>query len=1165
MFLKLLHEDKAFLNLKKTLQKNKMVLADNLDGGAKSFYLWGLSKFLERNILIVTPGPLEAQNLFEALVQYDGESVLHFPAQEVLPHEKIPADISLRRERQTVLEAFSFADNKYIVVTCIQALLQGIIPPAIYSEGKIELKKGMSLDLAALSRRLVDLGYDRVPQVENWGQYSLRGGIIDIFPTTGQKPLRAELFGDEIESLRSFDIATQRSLKQLEVGLVTPALESFFPRSQIGAARRAIMDDYIKAKGRLAEMGQIKEAKDLGDRISADLELLKEGAIVDSIGQYLPYIYGGMSSLLAYAKDSLVVFDMPRFVAARGKNFMMESAETYVSLLEQGNILPGYKACFLDLTGIITDLKDHSVLLTTQAPPEEWGMTLDRRVDTPCEPVHSFHGRLDTFGEQIKKELAEGGTVVVSLNSNAKCRKMSEYLQEKKIEFVIHNQKSAVLIPGLVNFFIATIREGFYLKEAGLFVHTEEEILGRQDARKKKVQNLHEGVHISSVHELDPGDYVVHETHGIGKYLGIRTEEVLGIHQDYLIVKYAGGDRLLVPTHQVKLIQKYIGGEENPPRLYRLGGGDWNRVKKRVKESLQEMAFGLLSLYAEREAMQGFAFSADTVWQKEFEDAFPYEETPDQQRAIEEIKSDMEKSRSMDRLLCGDVGYGKTEVAIRASFKAVMDGKQVALLVPTTILAQQHYNTFLERFDGYPINIDMLSRFRSPGQQKKILQRLKSGGIDIIIGTHRLLSQDLFFYDLGLLIVDEEQRFGVAHKERIKAIKKNVDVLTLTATPIPRTLHMSMVGIRDMSIIETPPQDRYPIRTYVREYSSDLVREALSREMARGGQVYFVHNRVENIREKADEIARLVPSASIAVAHGQMPEGELEKVMLDFLEKKYDILLCTTIIETGMDIPNVNTIIINNADKMGLAQLYQLRGRVGRSNRVAYAFLLYKEGKVLSNIGEKRLMAIREFTSLGSGFKLAMRDLEIRGAGNILGPEQHGHIMAVGFSLYCKLLEESVQELMGQKKPEKAVDTVIDTSWDAYIPNEFIADTGQKIGIYKKVARIKTKKDQIDLLEEIVDRFGEPPLPVRNLLDITRLRLLAQEKGLRELRINNERGQMVLANGGPFLADKLLVLGSKYSERLQIKGSRYPKINLNFAGMTENEIRQTVEDILVFL
>jgi len=1160
MFLKILAQNASFSKLQQVIPGNKNIQLKDLETGPKSLFFWGASQE-NKNLIVLTGGPQEALELFEDLIQFDGDQVLYFPAQEILPHERIQADISLRRERMEVLTRLAASKKNFLVVTSIQAVLQGLLPPEVFQAHIRKLSLGETYDLKGLLKFLQRAGYERVPQVENWGQFSRRGGILDIFPLTRDNPVRIEFFDDEIDSIRSFDLGTQRSQEKLNEVIIPPASEQMLP-SQRQEALKEIRKNREREEERLKKADKNEEAEYLKEKTGADLELIQQGQLSEGAGQYLPYFYRKMSSLLDFAGPVPMIMDNPRFIEQRAQNFAIEMAETEISLREQGSILPGYGENFHKFADILEVLLQRQLILVNENAPEDWQLGNLEEITVEAEGVSNFGGNLEKLVETAQKRLKSGYRVILSFGTRAKISKVREHLEGQELGCRTVNLKENIS-PGKINLVNATVRRGFNFPGEKLTWWSEQEVFGKQQLRKRKVQNLQEGIQISSFQELNPGDYVVHEHHGVGKYLGVRTEKVLEVHQDYLVIKYAGDDRLYVPTHQIHLIQKYVGMEDQPPRLYRLGGGDWNRVKKKVKESVQEMAQGLLQLYAERESARGYQYSPDTVWQAEFEEAFPYEETPDQIRAVEQIKGDMEDGRPMDRLLCGDVGYGKTEVAIRASFKAVMEGKQVAFLVPTTILAQQHFNTFLDRFEDYPVNIEMISRFRSPGKQKEILKKTREGQVDIIIGTHRLLSKDVSFRDLGLLIVDEEQRFGVVHKERIKELKKDVDVLTLTATPIPRTLHMSMVGMRDMSLIETPPRDRYPIRTYVREYNKDLIKEAIQRELAREGQVYFVHNRVEDIQDRADEVRRLVPEARVAVAHGQMAENTLEKIMLSFLKKEYDILVCTTIIETGMDITNVNTIIVNNADQMGLAQLYQLRGRVGRSNRVAYAYLLYRQGKVLSEVSEKRLMAIKEFTNLGSGFKLALRDLEIRGAGNILGPEQHGHIAAVGFTLYCKLLEETLQELSGKKeKAEHTEDIVVDTDWDAYIPEDYIPDTRQKVEIYKKISGLKEENDQEDLLDELIDRFGDPPEPVMNLLYLARLRSKAREKNLGEIRLRKEQAHIYLSPDIPQLGEKIIALGEKYKRRLRVKGSRNPQIVLDVGGMEDGLVKKTLEEIL---
>lgn len=729
-----------------------------------------------------------------------------------------------------------------------------------------------------------------------------------------------------------------------------------------------------------------------------------------------------------------------------------------------------------------------------------------------CKPMQSFHGQMHVLKAEIERWKKGRFTVVFLGADKNRAEKIQSVLEDYEIEAAYVAED---LIPGHIQVAEGNLNTGFELPMCKLAVITEEELFNKKAKKKTRRQKLSNAERIKNYSELNVGDYVVHVNHGIGKYLGIVTLEINGVHKDYLHIKYQGSDKLYVPVDQIDLVQKYVGSEGKEPKLYKLGGSEWKRVKRKVQSSIQDIADDLVKLYAEREASKGFAFSPDGDMQREFEAAFPYKETEDQLRSIQEIKRDMEKEKPMDRLLCGDVGYGKTEVAIRAAFKAMMDGKQVAMLVPTTILAQQHFETVTERFHGYPIKVGLLSRFRTRKEQNETIKGLRNGTIDMVIGTHRLLSKDIQFHDLGLLIIDEEQRFGVSHKEKIKKLKTNVDVLTLTATPIPRTLHMSMVGVRDLSVIETPPENRFPVQTYVLEYNDQMVREAIERELARDGQVYFLYNRIEDIERKAEEIARLVPDARVAYAHGRMTESQLESVIFGFLEGEYDVLVTTTIIETGVDIPNVNTLIVNDADRMGLSQLYQLRGRVGRSNRVAYAYFTYRKDKVLAEASEKRLQAIKEFTELGSGFKIAMRDLSIRGAGNLLGAQQHGFIDSVGFDLYSQMLKEAIEARKGADgEEEKLPPFEVELEIDAYIPDAYIKDGYQKIEMYKRFRGIETLEDIEELKVEMIDRFGDYPQQVSDLFTIAEMKVYAKEAMLSSIKQNKQLITILMSEKG---------------------------------------------------
>ena len=903
------------------------------------------------------------------------------------------------------------------------------------------------------------------------------------------------------------------------------------------------------------------EAADaLEKRIGEHIEKLSNGMYFPGIEQYRPLLVPDSTLIIDYFTDALVVIDEPARVRDQLQSMLEDFGQMVANLLEKGRVLPLVTDNYCDWPEVLRQCKEHPIVYVSTLSTRAQGMQPSQTINSSSRGAETFHGKPELLEERLKFWRQQGYRVLLSVSSRTQAQHLVSTIQERDVPAVFAEELGDALKPGNVVVTVGGLQSGFELAGAKLVVLSDTEIYGRR-AKQRRRPSVEEAVRITRYSDLQPGDYVVHVNHGIGRYLGVHTLEVAGVHRDYLTLQYAGEDKLYVPTEQVHLLQKYVGTEDQEPRLYKLGGTEWARTKQRVKDSVQNIARGLLKLYAERESQPGYAFSEDTVWQKEFEDSFPYRETEDQLRAIVEMKQDMQRPRPMDRLLCGDVGYGKTEVAIRGAFKAVMDGKQVAVLVPTTILAQQHYRTFKERFENTGANIAIVSRFQSATVQKETLRRLKEGQVDVIIGTHRLLSKDVKFKDLGLVIIDEEQRFGVVQKERLKEISKGVDVLTLTATPIPRTMHMALVGVRDMSVIETPPENRFPVRTYVVEYEEEQIREAILRELAREGQVYFVYNRVRTIDALAQQLQQLVPEARIAVAHGQMDENRLEKIMLDFFNQEYDILLCTTIIETGMDIPNVNTLIVYDADHLGLSQLYQLRGRVGRSNRVAYAYFTYRRDKILSEAAEKRLQAIREFTELGSGFKIAMRDLEIRGAGNLLGPEQHGFIASVGFELYCKLLEQSIQELKGETK-EEPPEPVLDLSVDAYLPDEFISDSQQKVEMYRKVTAIASEEDLMDVTEELEDRFGDLPLPVVNLLVAAKIKNLARRCAVASIQQQRNLTVIRLHPGMEPAESVLSYLTKQYRGRLTVAKGKQLQIRLNTRGLSEAEVLGLLESIL---
>ncbi|HEY8425079.1 MAG TPA: transcription-repair coupling factor [Limnochordales bacterium] len=1118
-----------------------------------------------RPILIVVPHRQAAERWYEDLQPLVGEErVGYFPSLETLPHEEVTPSIELLGRRVDALMRLAGVGRPpSVVVVEAVAATERIIPPEVLREFVQPLSVGQRVDLQVVARRLSAAGYERRAKVEGPGQMSVRGDILDVFPPDREQALRIEWFGDEIESIRILDVDSQRSFGQLQQAVVAPARELLLTEEALLRGMEAIESSARRQANRLRSAGRRQEARRLEERIAAHLERLSQTGHVEGADQYRPLFYPEAPLLPAFMPSGVVILDEPARLKERIQTAWTEWGSLFEGLLERGRVLPEEAGCFGWWDDLVEASRRHPMLLLSLLARRVEGVEVDGIHQINGRSADPFHGNWQLLADELRARQKERYRVLLTLQTDSRAERAREALLNESVLAVVADRVDGQLKPGNVVVVPARLTSGFEWDDLRLVVLTDTEVFGKQarPRRARTAPRQEAGARITDYLELRDGDYVVHVNHGIGRYRGVKTMEVGGVRRDYLVVEYAGEDRLYVPTDQVHLLQRYIGSDDAPPKLNKLGGVEWARVKKRVRESVREMAESLLKLYAERQAQPGHAFPPDTPWQKEFEDAFPFEETPDQLRAVEEVKADMERPRPMDRLLVGDVGYGKTEVAMRAAFKAVADGRQVAVLVPTTILAQQHHRTFTERMARYPIRIEMLSRFQTSAEQARVLDGLRTGAVDIVIGTHRLLSKDVQFKNLGLVIVDEEQRFGVAQKERLKELRRTVDVLTMTATPIPRTLHMALSGLRDMSIIETPPEGRYPVRTYVVEYQDDLIRDAILREIGRGGQVYFVYNRVQSIDRMAAHLGQLVPDARIAVAHGQMDEEHLEKVMLEFLNREHDVLVCTTIIEAGMDIGNVNTLIVYDADRFGLAQLYQLRGRVGRSNRVAYAYFTYRREKVLSEDAERRLQAIKEFTDLGSGFKIAMRDLEIRGAGNLLGPEQHGHIAAVGFQLYCRLLEEAINEVKGQvvqKPPEPTLDLPV----DAYLPDEYVPDTAQKVELYRRIAVASSAEELDSLAEEMEDRFGRMPTAVHNLLQVARLKMVAQEAGVGS--ISMERDQvMIKAWPGLYLpADALARAAAELRGRVIYRPGRTDTVWLRRMGLSDGQLLEALHQLL---
>ncbi len=1065
--------------------------------------------------LIVTFQEQKAKELFEDYRFFD-DNVLYFPAKDVLFYQSDLRGNTLTRERLTVLQAL-LEQEQVTIITTFDALMNHMSAPEQFRASVKSFAVGDTVRIEKLTAQLVAMGYNREYQVTAAGQFAVRGGIIDIFPMTAEHPYRMELWGDEIDSLRAFDAESQRSLEEGGEDHFTlyPANEWVLTTEQIKSGLNRVKKEAKALSQKLYDHQKTEEAARIRS-IAANLEEeLTELGGATNLDSFLGYFVEEQASLLDYLdREHMVCFlDEPARIMEQGRGVELEFSESMKQRLEKGYILPKQADALCGAEEVMGRLQQcRCVALSTleQHVPQ---LLVEDHYQLQARTVNAYNNSFELLIKDLKRYKKNKFKIILLSGSRTRAKRLAEDITNEGVVCFYTEDYNHALKEGEVMVLYGKVRRGYEYPLLSFAVITESDIFGAEKKKKKKYKR-YEGEQIRSFAELHVGDYVVHENHGLGIYQGIEKMDVGGTTKDYMKITYAKGSNLYILATQLDLIQKYAGSDAKKPKLNTLGTQEWNKTRARVQGAVKEIAKELVELYAVRQQKEGYVYGPDTVWQREFEEMFPFEETEDQVAAIEETKHDMESTKIMDRLICGDVGYGKTEIAIRAAFKAVQEGKQVVYLVPTTILAQQHYNTFAQRMKDFPVTVDLLCRFRTPAQQKYTIGELKRGMVDIVIGTHRVLSKDVSFKDLGLLIIDEEQRFGVTHKEKIKQLKKNIDVLTLTATPIPRTLHMSLIGIRDMSVLEEPPMDRLPIQTYVMEYNEELVREAIARELARGGQVYYVFNRVNQIADVTAKIAGLVPEAGVAFAHGQMKEIELERIMYQFINGEIDVLVSTTIIETGLDISNVNTMIIQDADSMGLAQLYQLRGRVGRSNRTAYAFFMYKRDKMLKEVAEKRLSAIREFTDLGSGFKIAMRDLEIRGAGNLLGAQQHGHMEAVGYDLYCKMLNEAVKAQKGEiaKTP---FDTTLDIEVDAFIPPAYIPNEYQKLDIYKRIACVENDAAGDEMLDELIDRFGEPPRCVQNLLSIARQKARAHSLYVTEITQKGQTLRIVLYGQAP--------------------------------------------------
>ena len=1076
-----------------------MLLLSGCVTSQKTHLMYALGKDYGHTLIVLSSED-KAKKLYEEY-RFLNENTSYYPAKDLLFYQADIHGKQLVKQRMETLQMMMEAKSQVTVITTIDGFMDELPSEAEIKGDILTISNGEALEFESLKEKIIKLGYDREAQVDGPGQFAVRGGIIDIYPLTEELPIRIEFWGDEVDSIRTFDVDSQRSVENLEQIVIYPADD------RLGSDRKVSFINYFDPKDTLVFLDEPARLLEKGRLAENEVEKARENRAEE--------------------------------MERTGE---MEEAPEFFTTDEIIKFLN--KFCMIGMCALEMKCKPFFV---------------KKRFGIQAKSVNPYNSSFEMLTQDLKRLKRNGYRAVLISGSRTRAKRLAEDLRDYDLSSFYSEEMERQVNPGEIMVTCGYIAEGYEYPMLKFTVISESDIFGKK--KKKKKRKTYEGKKIQEFAELKPGDYVVHENHGLGIYQGIEKVEVDTVTRDYMKISYADGGILYIPATQMDLIQKYAGADAKPPKLNKLGTPQWKKTKGQVKKAVQLIAKDLVKLYATRQQTEGYVYGPDTVWQREFEEMFPFEETEDQLRAIEDTKKDMESTKIMDRLICGDVGYGKTEIAIRAAFKAVQEGKQVVYLVPTTILAQQHYNTFIQRFKDFPVRVDLMSRFRTQAQQKKTVEDLKKGLVDIVIGTHRVLSKDVGYKDLGLLIIDEEQRFGVTHKEKIKKLRENIDVLTLTATPIPRTLHMSLIGIRDMSVLEEAPMDRMPIQTYVMEYNDEMVREAIERELARGGQVYYVYNRVENIADLALRVQKLVPDARVSYAHGQMNEHQLEDIMYDFINGDIDVLVSTTIIETGLDIANANTMIIQDADRFGLSQLYQLRGRVGRSNRMAYAFLLYQRDKMLKEVAEKRLAAIREFTDLGSGFKIAMRDLEIRGAGNLLGESQSGHMAAVGYDLYCKMLNEAVSQLKGEKE-EADYATTIDLDIDAFIPESYIKNEYQKLDIYKRIATIETEEEMDDMTEELIDRFGDLPKKVQQLLHIAALKSLAHSAYITAIEQKGKDYKFILYEKANLDPAKIPALLKKYGNNMTFKAEAVPYFLYQKKGRSGKEKGENVLQML---
>ena len=1091
-------------------------------------FITGLSDGYRQKV-IVTFSALKAKEIYDDIKGFTDDAVMYPSKDFIFFSADVHGNLILQQRLEFIEKIVE--DKPFTVIVTADAFMDKMQPLDKIKDNYLEISEGSVIEQDALKKKLVKMGYEAVEQVDSPGQFAIRGSIIDIYTLTDEVPYRIDFWDDEVDIIKSFEIENQRSIENLESIKIYPATEYFFTEEEIKAGLDKIKLELNKTVEKFRKKFKTEEAHRLKTTVEEFITNMEINPFGVSIDSYVNYFSDSLTSLLEYFDNPIFFIDEPKRVLEQLNAVNGEFKDSMTNRLEKGYVLPGQTDVLWNKERITDKINSYTKVVFTAIAQKVSVFDTEDFVEVDARNISPYNNKFEMLVEDLKRYKKQKYSVLLVTTSATRGQRLAEDLRDFGISAFYEKDDTREVNPGEVMIISGRLRKGFTYPMVKFVAISDTDIFGERKKKRRK-KHGYSGSNISSFSDLNIGDYVVHENHGLGIYRGIEKVEVDHVVKDYIKIEYAGGSNLYILATQLDMIQKYADSEAKKPKLNRLGGQEWNKTKSKVKKAVAEIAKELVELYAIRQNGQGYAFSPDTEWQKEFEEMFPFEETDDQLNAINEVKKDMESTKIMDRLICGDVGFGKTEIAIRAAFKAIQDNKQVAYLVPTTVLAQQHYKTFKQRFKDFPVRVEMLSRFRTKSNIDQNIRDLKKGYVDIVIGTHRLLSKDVKFKDLGLLIIDEEQRFGVKHKEQIKELKNNVDVITLTATPIPRTLHMSLIGIRDMCVMEEPPQDRMPIQTFVMEYNEEIARDAINRELARGGQVYFVHNRVQDIADMAASVQNMVPDANVAFAHGQMSERQLEEIMYDFVNGDIDVLVSTTIIETGLDIPNANTIIIHDAERMGLSQLYQLRGRVGRSNRMAYAFLMYSRNKMLTEVAEKRLGAIRDFTELGSGVKIAMRDLEIRGTGNLLGAQQSGHLEAVGYDLYCKMLNQAIEVLKGET-PEEDFETKIDLMCDAFVPASYIKNETLKMDIYKRIAGIETDEEYEDMQDELIDRFGDIPSQVENLLQVVLLKAAAHKVYITEISGTKDKMKIMMWNQAKIDVERIPILVREYKGRLK--------------------------------